>query len=270
MRIPRGLICLVLAAGTTFGAEPARDEPLAPIIARARRCLDYANEHIKDYTCTLVKRERINGRLRDPEYLFVKLRHEVVEEGRVVAPFAVYLRYLAPEDLAEREVLYVQGGYDGQLITRRGGRRFAQITMAVDPDSEAARQQSRYPVSQLGIKNLLRRLLEVGEEELAHEEPCEVRYFEGAKINERTCDMIEFRHKVRREEYRFYVARVFIDQQHQLPIRFESYDWPKEEGGAPRLLEEYTYLDLNVNVGLTDWDFDYRNEGYLFSRTFKP
>lgn len=270
MRISSGLICLGLVTAAVSGAEPANDRSLTPILNRARECLDRTNTEIQDYTCTLVKRERINGRLRGHEYLRLKLRHEVVEAGRVVAPLAIYLRYLAPAELAQREVIHVQGKYNGQLIVRRGGPRLAYLTVSVDPNSEVARQQSRYPITQLGIKNLVRQLLEVGEEELGYDEPCDVQYFENAKINQRPCDVVEFRHTVRRDEYRFYIARVFIDHQYQLPIRYESYDWPKEEGGPPRLLEEYTYLDLEINVGLTDWDFDHRNEGYLFSKSFEP
>jgi len=270
LRVLRGLICLGLIITTASGAEPAHDRALGPILDRARECLDRTNSDIQDYTCTLVKRERINGRLRDHEYLFLKLRHEVVKEGRVVAPFAIYLRYLAPAEVAKREVLYVHGKYNGTLIVRRGGRRFAHTTVAVDPNSEVAKQQSRYPITELGVKNLVKRLLEVGEEELGYDEPCDVRYFANSTINGRTCDAVEFRHPVRRDEYRFHIARVFIDHQHQLPIRYESYDWPEEEGGEPRLLEEYTYLDLKINVGLTDWDFDHRNEDYLFRKSFNP
>ncbi len=36
------------------------------------------------------------------------------------------------------------------------------------------------------------------------------------------------------------------------------------------LLEEYTYTDLKLNVGLTDWDFDHRNESYQFLKTYSP
>ena len=50
------------------------------------------------------------------------------------------------------------------------------------------------------------------------------------------------------------------DDELQIPIRYESYDWPQKEGGQPVLLEEYTYTDLKVNVGLTDKDFDPDNE----------
>ena len=39
--------------------------------------------------------------------------------------------------------------------------------------------------------------------------------------------------------------------------------WPREEGGRPVLMEEYTYLDLKLNVGLTDADFSQSSLDYL-------
>ena len=32
--------------------------------------------------------------------------------------------------------------------------------------------------------------------------------------------------------------------------------WPETPGGEPPLEEEYTYLDVELNVGLKDSDFD--------------
>ena len=62
----------------------------------------------------------------------------------------------------------------------------------------------------------------------------------------------------------FHLARIYVDQQYNLPIRYEAYDWPKEPGAEPQLIEEYTYLDLKLNNGFTDADFDIRNPNYQF------
>ena len=55
-----------------------------------------------------------------------------------------------------------------------------------------------------------------------------------------------------------------MDDELQLPIRYASYDWPAAPGQEPPLLEEYTYLNMKVNVGLTDADFDRGNKDYGF------
>jgi hypothetical protein len=60
------------------------------------------------------------------------------------------------------------------------------------------------------------------------------------------------------------LAQVFIDDELKLPVRYCAYLWPQTAGGEPELLEEYTYQNIKVNVGLTDADFDQANPKYSF------
>jgi hypothetical protein len=70
---------------------------------------------------------------------------------------------------------------------------------------------------------------------------------------------------VPRRNFLFNVARIYIDDQLEVPIRYEAYDWPAQAGGAPVLLEEYTYMNLQLNSGLTDADFNVHNPAYTFN-----
>ena len=99
--------------------------------------------------------------------------------------------------------------------------------------------------------------------DLEHQQ-CQVKIQNGAKINHRACEMIQVKFPERRENLDFHIARVFLDEQLKLPVRFAYYTWPVEGSDSPRLMEEYTYLDLKVNVGLTDHDFDRDNPEYNF------
>lgn len=249
--------------------SPRREHPLQPVVALAEDCLRRIDEQIHSYSCTFIKRERIGNELRPYEYAVMKLRHRQIRNQRVVVPFAVYMRFLSPADLAGREVLLVEGRHQGKVIARRGGPRLPYMTLALDPHSELAMRESRYPLTEIGIRSLIHKLLEVGKEELAYGE-IEVRYFTNAMVDDRRCTVMEVRHPVRRKYFRYHIARIFIDDQLQLPIRYASYDWPEREGGPPRLLEEYTYLDLKLNVPLSEEDFDYRNPNYDFRKDFEP
>lgn len=262
-------VCLVLLAATGYAAEPKDENPLVPLIRFAEQQLGRIDGQIQDYTCTLLKRERINGRLSSQTHAFVKLRHQQIRDGAVVVPFSVYMRFLSPADVRDREILYVQGRNDGKLIARRGGRRFQSITVAIDPESPLAMRASGYPVTEMGIRNLLKRLIVAGQEELQYGET-QVEHFQGATVNGRTCMMIQITHPVRRDHFRYHFARIFIDDELDVPIRYAAYDWPAEEGGQPRLLEEFTFLELQLNVGLKYWDFDHRNESYKFRKGFRP
>jgi len=264
---PIGTFVLLLG-GPAFGAPPT-EHPLARVVALADECLQRIDDEIFGYTCTLVKRERINGRLRSYEFAEMKLRHRRSQKGLVTVPFAVYMRFLKPAEMAGREVVLIEGRHHGQLIARRGGPRLPYMTMALDPRSDLAMRESRYPITDIGIRSMIDKLLEVGREDLDHDET-ELRYFEGAMVEGRRCTVMEVRHPVRRDHFRYHIARIFIDDDLLLPIRYASYDWPEEPDGDPRLVGEYTYLDLKLNVALTDRDFDYRNPAYGFRKDFRP
>lgn len=271
-------VFLILFAGLfifSSGAPAIAESPdcaiLPAVIREAEQRQRVFADQVLDYTCTLVKRERINGQLLGHEYAEVKIRHRQVRSGQIVVPFSVYMKFQAPADLQGREVLYVEGRNDGKLIARRGGTRFAYVTTAVDPLGDLAMERNRYPITHIGIQSLIEDLLMVGQEELQNPpEELNCREIKNVKIDGRACRVIQFEHPGRRDRYRYHLARIYVDEELNLPIRHESYDWPDEEGGEPELLEEYTYLNLKFNVQLTDWDFDHRNEQYDFLKEFQP
>src|SRR5688500_15330004 len=49
--------------------------PLEPALDRAYKAVKHIEAEIKDYTCTLVKRERVDGKLTDQEFVFAKIRN---------------------------------------------------------------------------------------------------------------------------------------------------------------------------------------------------
>ena len=63
-------------------------------------------------------------------------------------------------------------------------------TVSLPPDGFVAMRNQRYPLTELGILNMTRRLVEVGEDNKRFGE-CKVMYYEGTKINGRVCTMIE-------------------------------------------------------------------------------
>lgn len=225
------------------------NHPLMPALRRAYEGMERMKQ-IRDYTCTLIKRERVNGELLPPEYIELKIRHQ---------PFGAYLYFRAPTEKRGREALYVPTENRGRIV----GNAPNIGTVTLDPNSRRAMEDNRYPIYEIGMLNLVRRLVEVGLSELEYGE-CEVKFFENAKINGRNCTCMQFVHPVPRPEFRYHLARVFIDEENQIPIRYEAYTWPKEKGGKPVLVEEYTYLDVKLNVGLTDRDFSTSNPEYGF------
>ncbi|MFO7907258.1 MAG: DUF1571 domain-containing protein [Planctomycetota bacterium] len=248
--------------------DPANKHPLDPALALAQDGLQNIRENVRDYSATLVKRERIDGTIQDYEYMFTKIRNEKVVDERVVTPFSVYLYFLKPEKLHGREVLYVSGENDGKMIAHEPPNslkgKFGSIWLK--PDGALAMRGNRYPISEIGLETLVRRLIEKGNRDKRNGSPeeCVVEFRQSAKINGCKCTLLRVTHPYPRDYYDFHVAEIFIDDARNVPLRYAAYQWPTRPNGAPELIEEYTYLNLKLNVGFTDEDFDYTNPSYNF------
>ena len=244
----------------------AASHPMMPALKLAADGYDWLDQHITDYTCTIIRRERIGNKLIGPEYIAAKIRHGQYEGGEIRVPFSVYVKFLGPKRVVGREALYVEGQNAGKILVRRGGERFASFTTYLDPAGRLAMKENRYPMTDTGFKQLVRKLIEVMREELQFDPAeCQVQFFRNAKVGDRVCTRIRVQHSVRRPHYRFYLAEIYIDDELNVPIRFASYDWPSTPGGEPKLLEEYAYVNVRLNVGLTDRDFDRANPAYKFA-----
>ncbi len=236
-------------------AQPQQAQhPLVPALQMAYSSLQNIQANIKDYSCTMVKRERIAGKLNEQEFMYLKIRHE---------PFSVYMYFLGPEKIRGQEALYVQGRNNGNLLGHGVGIKKIAGTVPLLPTGAMAMAGQRYPITEIGMLNLTKRLIEVAERDKQFGE-CDVKFFKNAKINKRSVTLIQVEHPVPRKNFLFNLARVYVDDELNIPVRYESYDWPEKAGGQPQLLEEYTYTDVKINNGFTDADFDENNPKYNF------
>src|SRR5262245_34222499 len=87
-----GLGLPILAQQAAPNANPL-DQPLA-WLQEARK--NYAN--VNDYSCTLVKRERVNGTLQDENIILLNFRAQ---------PHSIYMKWLGPNSFRGQEVCYV-------------------------------------------------------------------------------------------------------------------------------------------------------------------
>jgi hypothetical protein len=244
----------------------ARVHPLDPALDMARDGLRKMQTSVRDYTCTIVKRERIKGELMDYEYMYAKIRNRRVVDGQTVSPFSVYMYFLKPAEVKGREVLYVEGENEGKLIAHEGGSAGKYLpTVWLKPTGLLAMRNQRYPITDIGIENLVAKLIERGETDQAKARTgCEVTFTPNAKINTRVCTVLQIKHAKPAPDLDFHYAQIFIDDELQVPIRYAAYGFPEKEGERPPVLEEYTYLNLKLNVGLQDRDFDHENTDYRF------
>jgi hypothetical protein len=239
------------------GAAPAWQDaldkhPLVPALRWAKEALPRIEE-IDSYTAKLTKRERIAGRLAT-ETLALKISNK---------PFSIYLRYLAPRSSKGEEVIYVEGANSGKMWAHGAGIRGLAGTLALEPTDPLAMHGEHYPLTEIGILKLVERLVSVAEKDVKFGE-CSMKWIDHAKINDRTCHCIEVVHPRPRKDFDFHLARVFVDDEMNIPVRYECYDWPSVPGDKPPLMEEYTYFDIRLGAGLSAADFDVQNQAYHF------
>jgi hypothetical protein len=240
--------------GDDANAEPPRAaagenaRPLPPDEALGR-WLDRsqaAYEKLEDYTCLFVQRERVGDELLPVERAQFRFRK----------PFMVYMRWVGRMHRGQ-ECLYVEGRDDGKMIAHGAGL-LGLITLRLDPEGKRAMRNRRHPITEAGIGHLVRllrsdyelarqhgegRVVLRGKEELSERE---VRVFECVLPADR------------RPEYYCHRAVVGFDTELELPVMVSIYD------AEDKLLEEYRYEGLKLDVGLSEKDFDEDNPEYGF------
>jgi Protein of unknown function (DUF1571) len=209
---------------------------------------------LQDYTCIFFKRERIDGKLTPFNSMQLKARTN---------PQSLYLKFVRPT--AGREAIYVAGSFSGKVVVHDVGiGKLLAGTLKLDPRGSMAMEDNRHPITDAGIGKLIETVVEAWDRELSPAHSHLVIH-PHAKVGPRACVMIESTHAVKKPGFLYHMVKVYIDKEHNLPIRFEAYDWPRN-GKSPELVEEYTYSDLKLNVGLTTRDFDPNNPKYSFGR----
>jgi hypothetical protein len=212
-------------------------------------------ESVHDYTCLFYKRERVDGRLTTQAVMSMKAR---------TRPMSVYLRFFRPN--AGREAIWVWGQNQGRVVVHDVGvYKFLAGTMHLDPLGSRAMEDNRHPITDAGIGRLIETVNGRWDHELKPGESI-VTIHPDQRLGDRPSLLIVTVHPERRPEFLFHQVKIYIDREHNLPVRFEGYDWPTRPGAAPELVEEYIYANLKLNVGLTERDFDPHNEQYSFGR----
>ncbi len=233
---------------TNPGAAPPAAAPGVRPIDQAMAWMQDAKRNytaVKDYTCTMVSRENVKGKLKEESIVQTKFR---------VSPFSIYMRWLSPPELKNQEVAYMHGKNNNQMRVHSKGILKIAGFVSVDVNDPRVLEHSRHTIYEAGIGHLIDHTLRCWEtDRKIGRSQMQIAEYD---YDNRRCLRLEAVRPERRPEYYAYRSVIFLDKDSKLPIRHESYDWPRA-GGPPtgELLESYSYVDLRFNVGLTDKDF---------------
>jgi hypothetical protein len=252
--------CAVGLLAVTLAMQPnaeGQTPPPSPPVAAAENPLDdalawmleakrnFAN--VKDYTCTLVSRERVRGVLQEENVVIFKARPQ---------PFSVNMRWLSPRKQQGQELCFVLGRNGNKMrvhSTGLGSNVAGFVTVAVnDP---RVLDHSRHTIFEAGIGNIIEQTIKHFELEKRLGKT-EVKIAEY-DYNNRRCIRIENIRTERRPELYSYRSILYLDKESKLPVRNENYDWPRA-GGSPDgdLIEMFSFVDLRFNVGLSEATFN--------------
>jgi len=209
--------------------------------------MENAYTKVNDYTATFVKRERVKGRLMPREVMFVKFAEA----------FRLYCKWTQGKHEGQ-ELIYVDGWNGGKIRAHTG--KFPDITVDLDPAGTLATRGQRHPITDFGLGKMIELLAR--DVHLAGARPQDkVTYLDlgTSKMSGATVRCVEATTpSARWSPYYAYKARICINAKTQMPVRVII--WDRDE----QLLEDYTYKNVRLNVGLSDADFSPENEEYGF------
>lgn len=251
--------CLALSTRLGFAEEEPviaridaapQTHALVPALRMAHEC-HQAIAEVEDYTAVLIKKEMIGRELLESR-MNLKLRHD---------PFGVYLKFIEPAE--GRQVLYLPSENDNNMLVRETGLAGLVGAISLDPEGSMAMDENRHPITRIGLKFLLDAVIEDWLAQTAIENVT-VNYYPNAKVSGVACKAIEVSFAAEHDLVEFQKRRLYIEAEHNLPIRVENFGFPARAGAQAPLLEDYLYSNLQINVGLTDSDFDPENDDYGF------
>lgn len=253
------LVGLMLMPLWCVAEEPAKppidpSHPLYRPLELAYQSRD-ALSKLKDYEAQFTKKEVVDRRLKTSA-MKIKLREE---------PFSVYLLFLDANK--GREVLFVNGKNNNKLLVHETGLKGLVGTVPLDPKSRDAMADNRYPVTMIGMRNMLDKIITQWETEGKFGETSVLFYDpKDTRLGDRPCAAIVSEHPQPRDQFKFKKTMLFIDDETKYPICVQQYGFPGRNDKDPPLVEEYIYSQIKGNLGLTDKDFDQTNPSYAFPR----
>ena len=293
-RLAIGLSVLVLALPLLWGSAasvqapdhtPAAElEQIQALLRRSSRAL----AAVDDYRGTLVKRERFGDELV-----------EQTVEFKFSRPFKVYVKYVEPHP--GREVIYVRGSNRNKARAHKGS--VPDIPVNLSPFGRIAMEDNHHPVTSFGLQNILR-IAARGIRNAIGRGDASIHLSDGGIVLRHPTWRIEMQARtvgrhvtVRRSENLWKLAKrvgqdMYVILHHNDDIRSPRDVRPGQSVFVPRyygsrgefffskrshvmikvviwdhdgkLYESYEFTELELNPGLQERDFDYRNEDYDF------
>ena len=194
-------------------------------------------EHVRDYTALYEKEERAiaNGERQRIRLSFRK-------------PLDVRLEWLSDEGAVDQVAVYRAGLNDGKVVARRSGvlGRLAG-TIRVDPRDRLALQDSRHPITEVGLGHIIDQVAHDLRSGVIRADPAVAEIVDGRPGYRFDFGAVSTAGALGIDGARR--AHIWVDRELKLPVKVEV------RGSSDALLERHRFTELRLNVGLTDRTF---------------
>ncbi|MCL2760872.1 MAG: DUF1571 domain-containing protein [Desulfuromonadales bacterium] len=203
-----------------------------------------AYSRLNDLVCLLDKKELVHGTIRvDNDVLF-----------KYCKPGSFYMKVQEGENKGA-EMIYVSGKYDNELQVHLGAR-LGFFKTSINPKGYWALRNNRHPMMDADIGHLLDLALSNYKKSL--NDPSASFVLAGKPVvNGMNTYWLQAKFP-KDKGYYAHIIDLYIDQKTMLPVKIMAFDWDN------KFLEEYSYHNIKLNVGLTPHDFDVNNPAYKF------
>jgi hypothetical protein len=206
-----------------------------------------ASDQVEDYRVVMDKQQRVEGEMQPLERLQIEHRR---------TPDCRYMQWIGDRNRG-REMIYCPDRYDGQIKVHNGGL-LGLLTVSLDPNGSMVTAHQLHHIYESGLFVITAMVRKDNEYMQQHPElaPPAIthRAVSGAAS---TCidlsqgaDLFSTYHLGRQS--------LCLDDKLSLPTELTL--WSTEG----TLMEHFTYSQYQLNIGLTDADFDVKNSRYHF------
>ena len=209
---------------------------LPKALADARTALAAA----RDYTCTLVRQEKVNG---------VPQAEQTCSLGVRTKPTAVLLSVTAPKAVVASTSYFPARS----TITVRH-QAGTQPLKTLPKDDPAARTTCRHPVTGYGLAAVLDRVEVVLADQQRGHRPTQVLVADYTFADKPVTRFEVFADRPTADAPRRLV--LCLDAATKLPVRYEAYGAPTPASPGGEVLEVVSFLNTKLNVGLGDAVFE--------------
>ncbi len=245
-------------------SEGHQDFTMQDLLNLAESSLHHLSQQLVDYTARFEKIESdTNHQQMDKTVIRLKTQTRF-RSPTLDAPRRIYMNFSEPSSIRGREVIWRQDLYDGKMAVHEPGFLLSLKTIWLDPNGFLAMQGQKHPISEIGIVKLTEQLLEKGKQDLGN--PNLTIHLQIDHIyDDRATHLITItKNPTVHIEGDYQKAEVVFDPERNVVLAFRSYAAPELPSDPPQLIESYSYHDLQMNVGLTESDFDVTNAEYGF------